>query len=236
MQNETGTIYPVRDLARLARARSPRALLHVDAVQALGKVEIDVAELGCDTLAVSAHKVHGPQGAGALFVRAGTALLPLVHGGGQEGGLRSGTENVAAIVGFGVAARIAEEERARSTEKIVELRARLVRGLSELPGARVLEPGAPTLVPHVVAVVLPGVPSEVRMHHLEELGVVVSAGSACQSAKSAQSPSLLALGLSPEEVRSLLRVSLARTTTIEEVERALAAFAEVGARLAKVQR
>lgn len=236
VQNETGTIYPVRELARLVRARSPHAHLHVDAVQALGKLELDVAALDCDTLAVSAHKVHGPQGAGALFVRDGTALHPLVHGGGQERGLRSGTENVAAISGFGVAARVAEEERARSTPRVAELRERLVRGLHELPGARVLEPGAPALVPHVVAVVLPGVPSEVRMHHLEQLGVIVSAGSACQSAKSAQSPSLLALDLAPEEVRSLLRVSLARTTTMEEVERALAAFAEVGTRLAKVQR
>src|SRR5262249_22815100 len=112
--NEFGTLYPIRELAKLVRSRAPNARLHVDAVQAFGKVDCALTELGCDSLSVSAHKIHGPQGAGAL-VHLDDAFSPLAVGGGQEHGLRSGTENVAAIVGFGVATAIAEVERGDST-------------------------------------------------------------------------------------------------------------------------
>lgn len=220
VQNEVGTLYPVRELARLVRARSKHASVHVDAVQAFGKVELSFVELGCDTLALAAHKVHGPQGAGALVVREGHVLQPLVHGGGQERGLRSGTENVAGIVGFGRAAELAEQERVSSEKRVRELRDVLVRGLASLRGARVLETGG---VPGIVAVLLPGLPSEVRMHHLEELGVVVSAGSACQSKKTEQSPVLTALGIGVEDARTMLRISLSRMSTAADIERFLAA-------------
>lgn len=220
VQNEVGTIYPVRELARLVRARAKHASLHVDAVQAFGKLELSFVELGCDTLALAAHKVHGPQGAGALVVREGHVLQPLVHGGGQERGLRSGTENVAGIVGFGRAAELAEQERAASEKRVRELRDALVRGLASLRGARVLETGG---VPGIVAVLLPGLPSEVRMHHLEELGVVVSAGSACQSKKTEQSPVLTALGIDHDAARTMLRISLSRMSTLADIERFLAA-------------
>ena len=225
VQNEVGTIYPVRELARLVRARSQHASIHVDAVQAFGKVELSFVELGCDTLALAAHKLHGPQGAGALIVREGHALQPLVHGGGQERGLRSGTENVAGIVGFGRAAELAELERATSDARVRELRAQLLRGLASSSGARVLETGTPQLggVPGIVAVLLPGLPSEVRMHHLEELGVVVSAGSACQSKKTEQSPVLTALGIGHDDARTMLRISLSRMSTPADIERFLAA-------------
>lgn len=225
VQNEVGTIYPVRELARLVRARSQHASIHVDAVQAFGKLELSFVELGCDTLALAAHKLHGPQGAGALIVRENHALEPLVYGGGQERGLRSGTENVAGIVGFGRAAELAELERAKSETRVRELRAQLVSGLASLRGARVLETGAPQLgsVPGIVAVLLPGLPSEVRMHHLEELGVVVSAGSACQSKKTEQSPVLTALGITVDDARTMLRISMSRMTTAADIERFLAA-------------
>lgn len=236
VQNETGSIYPVRELGRRVRARSKHALLHVDAVQALGKLELDVVDLGCDTLALSAHKAHGPQGAGALFVREGVQLEPLVHGGGQERGLRSGTPNVAAIVGFGTAAKLAEELRPKHAQALQTLRAHLVEGLARIPGARAFEPGAPNVAPHIVALLIPGVPSEVRMHHLEELGIVVSAGSACQAQKQSISPSLLALGLTPDESRTLLRISMSRTTTPTDIDTFLTALAQVEAKLATPKR
>jgi cysteine desulfurase len=228
----------VREVARVVRARAPRALLHVDAVQALGKLELSLAALGCDTLALSAHKLGGPQGAGALIVREGVELEPLVHGGGQEGGLRSGTENVAALVGFGAAAELAEAERPANAARMRALRDRLVRGLADVAGARVIGAEWPeeARAPHVVAVVLPGAPSEVRMHHLEQQGVLVSAGSACQAKKSAISPALTAHGLAPELARSLLRVSFGADTTPEHVDALLAALAAVERKLAPAPR
>ena len=233
VQNEVGTIYPVRELARAVRARSKHALVHVDAVQALGKLELDVEALGCDTLALSAHKAHGPQGAGALFVRANTAIDPLVHGGGQERGLRSGTPNVAAIVGFGAASQFAEDERPEHERALRALRAELVAGLARFPSIRLFDRGA--TAPHIAALLVPGVPSEVRMHHLEERGVVVSAGSACQAQKAAISPSLLALGLTPDEARTMLRLSFSHTTTAMDVEAFLAALHAVESRLASAK-
>jgi cysteine desulfurase len=231
--NEFGSLYPVRRVARLMRARSPWARLHVDAVQAFGKVDCALTELGADSLALSSHKVHGPQGIGALVFgrRAGAPdLRPLVFGGGQERGLRSGTENVAACVGFGAAARAADSAQPETARHLAGLRAQFVERLSSVPGARLLEVDGPRL-DAIVAVVLSGAPAEVAMHHLEARGVFVSTGSACQARKSEVSPALLALGLNEREARGVLRVSFARTTTSEEVDAALRALAEVAAQL-----
>ncbi|MFN0244532.1 MAG: cysteine desulfurase family protein [Planctomycetota bacterium] len=233
VQNEVGSIYPVRELARLARSRSPHAAVHVDGVQAFGKVDFSFVELGVDSLAIAAHKIHGPKGTGALVLRSGLEIRPLVYGGNQEEGLRSGTENVAGIVGLGVAATRAREtvtETMRSTAAVRAVFVDALRSIADSNGAaRVLEPGAPTqpLASAILAVILPGVPSEVRMHHLEARGVIVSAGSACQAKKSALSPSLAALGLSEDDARCMLRFSFARTTTIDDARRALAALDEV---------
>jgi cysteine desulfurase len=231
--NEFGSVYPCRRVARLVRARAPQALVHVDAVQAFGKAEVSLVGLGADTLALSGHKVNGPQGAGALVRAAGVLLEPVFHGGGQEGGLRSGTENVAAAVGFGCAAELADREACAARERWTALRARLVAGLEALPGARVLAPGGERL-PSIVAASFAGAPSEVLMHHLEEKGVVVSAGSACQSRKKETSPGMLALGLAPEEARRVLRFSFGRQTTEDEVACALEALGAVCRELAGV--
>jgi cysteine desulfurase len=233
VNNEFGTIYPIARIASLVRARARGAKLVVDAVQALGKLDCALDELGADALVVSAHKIHGPKGAGAAIFASEPDLRPILHGGGQERGLRPGTENVAAIVGFGAAARIAESRRAAALEHLRGLRAKLVAELRELPGARVLEPGAAQL-PSIVAVMLPGAPAEVLMHHLEVRGVYVSTGSACQALSKSLSPALAALGLSGDDVRRVLRFSMAATTTLDEVDRAARALREVSRELEQV--
>ncbi len=237
VQNEVGAIYPSREIAKLVHSRAPNAAFHVDAVQAFGKMPFSIHELGADSLAISSHKVHGPQGAGALITRAELPLRPLVFGGGQERGLRSGTENVAAIIGFGRAAELARTEIDAASARFASLHALCVARLAQLKGCRVLEAsGAGATLPAIIAVILPGVPSEVRMHHLEELGVIVSAGSACHSHKSEASPTMLAMGVSAEDARSMLRFSFSRTTSASDVERGIDALELVCKRLEEVPR
>ncbi|MBI5433372.1 MAG: cysteine desulfurase [Planctomycetes bacterium] len=232
VSNEFGTLHPLRELARTVRTRAPHAKLHVDAVQAVGKVDCALAELGCDSLAVSAHKLHGPQGVGALVI-IGKELEPVQVGGGQERGRRSGTENVAGAVGLAAAVRLAEAERERTLAATRAGREAFVARLGELPGARVLAPKK-RFVDAILALVVPGAPAEVVMHHLERRGVYVSAGAACQSKKGAQSPALAAIGLAPDEARHVLRISFARTTKRAEAEFAAQALVEVLRELAAV--
>ncbi len=231
--NEFGTVYPIKQVSRLVRARSPRATFFVDAVQALGKLECAPLEIGADCISISSHKIHGPKGVGAFVFAEDIEVEPLIHGGDQERGVRSGTENVPGIVGFGLAVQIAEETRAKTHAAMEERRALFIRRALAIPGARVLEPGANEIppLPSIVAVLLPGVPAEVRMHHLEAREIMVSAGSACHAGKSDVSPAMLAAGLDIEQSRRVLRFSFSRFTTEDEVERAVAALAEVSAEL-----
>jgi len=232
VHNESGAIQPMRELARLARARSPRAHVHCDAAQALGKLELSLPALGVDSLALSAHKAHGPQGAGALLLAGDVPLAPLSFGGGQERGLRPGTENVAALVGFGLSAELAESERARFCAAAERWRAAFVAGLPQ--DWRVLEPCA--RVASILGLVAPGPAAEIRRNHLEARGIVTGAGSACQATKSSLSPSLAALGLSADEIRRYLRVSLSRTSVQSDPADVLAALQAVEEQLSKLAR
>lgn len=235
VSNELGSILPTSCVAALLRARSSRAHLHVDAVQGLGKLPLSLEELGADTLGLSAHKVHGPQGVGALVASRELALEPLLHGGGQEGGLRSGTENVAGIVGFGVAAERAARQQARTLAHLGALREQLLAGIERIPGVEPLVVGdAAQQQPGILALRVSGAPAEVWVHHLDARGVVVGAGSACQANKRELSPTLLAAGLAEGEARQVLRISTDASTTPEELERALEVLTPVADELTRL--
>jgi cysteine desulfurase len=222
VNNELGTLQPVAEVARAARSRRADLHVHCDAVQALGKVRVDVTALGVDSVAFSAHKLHGPKGAGALWVKKGARLTPLWSGGGQQRGLRSGTENVPGIVGLAEAARIAVESLPAVAPRIAELRDKLVAAVlaSDL-GASLNGAGAPR-VPHIASLAFPGVPAEPLLHALEARGVYVSAGAACASKGHGPSHVLKAIGVA--EDAGTLRVSLAMTTTADEMELATSAL------------
>ena len=235
VSNEFGTIYPTARVAALARARSPRALVHVDAIQAVGKIRLSMTELGADSLSLSSHKIHGPQGVGALVLARDLPLRPLIFGGGQERAQRSGTENLAGIVGFGRAIELANEEQPRTLETLKVRRARLVSGLDRIAGVRCLQLGDDDAQqPGILSLLVPGAPAEVWLHHLDSRGVVVSVGSACQANKKELSPVLFAAGLSPDQARHVLRISLASTTSAEEIEQACKTFGDVAAELASL--
>ncbi|MBS1850896.1 MAG: cysteine desulfurase [Acidobacteria bacterium] len=220
--NLVGTIQPLAEIARITREHG--ILFHTDAVQALGKIPLDVRKLPVDLISMSAHKLHGPKGIGALYIRRGVELSPVVFGGGQERGLRSATENVAGIVGFGAAAIIAQEELPIEALLLRALRERVLEGVrAALPQAYLF--GHPeTRLPGHLSLGFAGEESRVGklLEELDNAGISVSAGSAC-SAHHAGNPSqaLLAMGYNEESARGLLRVTLGRFNTREEVDRFL---------------
>ncbi len=228
--NETGAVFEgLPELA--ARARAAGALVHTDAVQAAGKIPVDVGALGVDLLSIAAHKFGGPKGAGALWVRPGVRVHPLAAGGGQERGRRGGTENVAALVGLGRAARLARESLAREGARLAALRDRFEAGLlAAVPDARVNAARGARL-PTATSAVFPGAESETLVAALDLEGIAVSAGSACHAGTTAPSRVLLAIGLSPEDARATLRVSFGRTTTDADVDRLLEAVPRLVARV-----
>lgn len=216
--NEYGGIFPVAAIA--ASARTAGALSHTDAVQAAGRVPVDVRELGVDLLSLSAHKMHGPKGVGALYVRRGVTLEPRTPGGGQERRMRAGTENTAGIVGFAVAARLARQRLAAEAPGVGCLRDRLERAILEAtPGASPIGAGAARL-PNTSAILFEGISGEALAVRLDLEGVAVSVGSACSSGAPAPSPAFLSLGLAREQARRIVRLSLSRWTTQQEVDEA----------------
>jgi len=217
--NEYGGVYPIAEIAGEVRRRG--ALFHTDAVQLAGRLPVDVVDWGVDFLSVSAHKMHGPKGAGALYVRRGVGLVPHTPGGGQERRQRAGTENTLAIAGFGAAARLARERLSSDAHEIARLRDRLECGILErLAGTRVIGAHAPR-IPNTSAVLFEGAPGEALLVRLDLEGVAVSTGSACSSGTLAPSPALLATGLSREEARYVVRFSLSRMNREEEIDRVL---------------
>jgi len=221
--NETGVLQYVPALA--ARARGARAWFHSDAVQALGKIKVDFRALGVHALTLSAHKLNGPQGAAALVIDKRIELRPLIAGGGQERGLRSGTENVAAIVGFGRACELAAAALDANASRLNSMRRTLERGLSNL-GARVFGAAAERL-PNTTLFSLEGMDGETLVAQLDRAGFAVASGAACSSASPEPSHTLLAMGVATEIARGAVRISLGRGNTGDEVERFLRTFADL---------
>lgn len=222
--NEVGTIQDVATVAELVRRRNRRTLVHSDAVQALGKLRLDVGALGVDLLSVSAHKVYGPKGVGALYVRRGAVVDAQITGGGQERNRRSGTENVAGIVGFGVATSLVEAERETVVPRLADLAERLRRAvLAELPDAVLTADGAPRL-PSFATFAFGGVETQVLLAVLDGAGVYCSGGSACSSGAPLPSHVLVAMGLPRPLCLGALRCTVGRDTTAAEVDRAAAAI------------
>jgi cysteine desulfurase NifS len=222
--NEVGTIAPIKELCAIAHESG--ALFHTDAVQAVGKIPVDVKELGVDMLTLSAHKFHGPKGIGALYVKKGVKLEPLVHGGKQESGLRAGTENIPAIVGLGKAADLARHAL-RDMDRIRQLRDRLEATIRKhVPGA-VLN-GHPTeRTPNTLNLTLPDLRGESLVVALDMHGISLSSGSACKAGSPEPTHVLIAMGRSEADAHCSVRFSLSRYTTDDDIERTGTALAQV---------
>jgi len=214
--NEIGTIQPIETVVAIAREHG--VLVHSDAVQAFGKIRFDVEKLGVDFLSVSAHKIYGPKGIGALYVRKGIDICPLIHGGRQERGIRAGTENTIGIVGFGEAARVLMDQGRIDQEKIEKLADSLKKGIEErIP--KVIFNGHPEKrVKNTLNVAFPGLEAEAILLALATKGISVSTGSACSSDSEEVSPVLISIGLRPEIARSCIRISLGRFNTEDDIQ------------------
>ena len=219
--NEVGTVEPVPELAEICAERE--VPFHADAVQAAGRVPIDVSETPVSTLALSGHKLYGPQGVGALYVREGVSLEPIIYGGGQERGLRSGTQNVAGIAGLGTAARLAREEIEPRVAHERTLRDRVMAGMEALPDVFV-NGHRERRLSNNVHLTVSGVETESLVLFLDSLGYAIGSGSACSSGGHKASPVLLAMGLPEREAFSVVRITVGKDNTPEEVDGFLGAF------------
>ena len=222
VNNETGARFPLEEAVADIRARSARVHIHCDAVQAAGKLPLRAERWGFDSLSASAHKIHGPKGCGALYLRQGARVKPRNIGGKQEGGIRCGTEAAPLIAAFGVAAAALPPYREQQAHYEC-LRARLIEGLADLPGVRLHLPAVG--VPYILHLSVPGYRSETMLHALAQRGVYVSSGSACS--KGAKSPVLEAMDLPEEEIDSALRISMSDDNTPQDIDRLIAALREV---------
>ena len=222
--NETGVIQDIGDAATIVHGAG--AWLHVDAVQAAGKMPVDFSELGCDLMSLSSHKIYGPKGIGALIVSSEVEVSPLHHGGAQERGLRGGTENVAAIVGFGVAADLAVAELAERSAHTLVLRERLEAGLRQFPDIEIFG-AASSRLPNTLQFALHGYDGEALLMQLDRKGIAVSSGSACASGKGEPSHVLIGMGIAHETAKGAIRVSFGKDNTEAEVEQFLSALKAV---------
>jgi cysteine desulfurase len=229
VNNEIGTVQPIEKLA--ARAKERGALFHTDGVQAFGHVEVDARKIPFDALAISGHKIGAPKGCGAIFVRRGTVMESLFHGGSQERGRRPGTENVAAAIGLAKAAELTVAEREAECARVANLRERLERGIrANISDAVIHGADAAVRAPHVVNVSVPGTDSESMLMALDLQGIGCSAGSACQAGTSSPSHVLSAIGASRELVNGAIRMSLGSMSDDAQVDRVIAVFTKLVAK------
>ncbi len=221
VNNEIGCVEPIAEIAKKIKEKNPKVLFHVDAIQAYGKLKIQPSKEGIDLLSVSGHKIQGPKGSGFLYIKNKTKIKPILHGGGQEKGMRSGTENVPAIAGLSQAAGDMYASLEANRKHLFALKEHLAERLSGMEGVTINgipAEGISATAPHVLSVSFAGIRSEVLLHALEEKGVYVSSGSACSSNHPDISGTLVAIGVKKELLDATLRFSFSVTTTIEEVD------------------
>ena len=234
--NEVGSVQPIAEAGALIKRKNPRILFHVDAVQGYGKYRIFPKKLKIDMLSVSGHKIHGPKGTGFLYVDEKVKLKPILFGGGQQNGIRSGTENVPGIAGLAKAVELMYGKLDEDVAKLYELKKTFVEGVQKLD--HVIVNGHPdeTGAPHIVSVSIRGVRSEVLLHALEDKGIYVSAGSACSAHKPQPSATLKAMGIEPELLGSTIRFSFSVFTTAEEIDYTLRTMYDIIPMLRKYTR
>jgi len=230
VNNETGVIQPVSEIAAMARGKG--AWMHTDAVQALGKIAVDFEALGVHAMSLSAHKVYGPKGIGALIVDKRLELKPIIHGGGHEGGMRSGTENVPAIVGFGAACDLAAQRMEAIAQRTLDLRDRTEKGAAAL-GAEIFGRGA-NRISNTTYLAFPGIDGETLVIELDRAGFAVASGAACSSTSTEPSATLLAMGVAPELARGAVRISFGAQNTVDEVDDFLQALGATVSRLRRL--
>jgi cysteine desulfurase len=231
--NETGVVLPIPEIARICRERG--VPLHTDAIQSFGKVPLDVTALDVDLLSISGHKIYGPKGVGALYIRPGTRMVPLIHGGSQERSRRAGTENLASIVGLARAAELMQVGMEGEARRVGALRDRLEEGLTSAMSG-VLRNGHPEMrLPHVSNLAFSGIEAESLILALDLHGIGASSGAACSSGSVELSHVLVAMGLSPERVRGSVRFSLGRGTTAEAIDYVLATLPPIATRIRRAR-
>lgn len=218
VNNEIGSVNPVGEIGSLIKKKNPRTLFHVDAIQAYGKYKIVPKNMNIDLLSVSSHKIHGPKGAGFIYIKEGTKIKPIIYGGGQQKGMRSGTDNVPGAAGLAKAAEEIYQEHEAKIDKMYELKTHFIDRLSELSDVNVNGLTGRDSAPHIINVSFAGVRSEVLLHALEDKGICVSSGSACSSNHPAVSGTLKGIGVKKELLDSTLRFSLSVFTTKEELD------------------
>ncbi|MBR6350047.1 MAG: cysteine desulfurase [Lachnospiraceae bacterium] len=228
VNNEIGAVQDISAIGKAVKANNPKTVFHVDSVQAYGKYEINPARMNIDLLSVSAHKIHGPKGIGFLYIKNGTKIKPLILGGGQQKGMRSGTDNVPGAAGLGLAAENAYKDLAAGRDYLIGLKDTLTDGLTEM-GVKVNSQKGELSAPHIVSATFAPVKSEVLLHALEDKGIYVSAGSACSSNKktAAASDTLIAIGLDKKQADCTLRFSFSKYNTEEDVRETLKALQEL---------
>ena len=223
VNNEIGTIQPIADIAAIIKSYNDKILFHVDAVQAFGKLRFSVKKLGVDMLSMSGHKIHGPKGSGALYIKDKTLVRPIIYGGGQQKEMRSGTENVPAIAGMGLATELIYKEHEKKIEYINMLKDRFISGVTKYEDVFDNSGEAP----HIASISFVGIRSEVMLHALEDKGIYVSAGSACSSNKPHIRNVLKAIDMPDDRLESTLRFSFIETNTVEQVDYAIEVIGEL---------
>ena len=236
VNNEIGAVMPVEEAGKLIKEINPGTLFHVDAIQSYGKLHISPKNMNCDLLSVSGHKIHGPKGSGFLYIKDKTKIKPIIYGGGQQKGMRSGTENVPAIAGLGIAAEEIYTDLDTKIEAMYALKSHFINEVTRIDGVTVNGLTDKTSAPHIVSVSVQGVRAEVILHTLEDKNIYVSAGSACSSNKPAVSATLKAIGLPKELLDSTVRFSFCVDTTIEEIDYAVKVMQDVVPKLQKYTR